>query len=216
TAGRARSRVGRTTGTVRGADARMSWLAPSGAIGRRGNRHRPGRTGPGLRSASSVMEGMVASGSLVLPDGRCFAPRWSSYDAVLRAVADELEAPEAADLRGWLLGLLPGPADEEHVGYGPWYRAADGQLIERTLDLRELTPTNPSLICEAGKQAGGVARWGRPSRVARRLPMQTVRHGDPDRARRAPVESVGLGQSRAFGGPQDRSWLASRLSEQTA
>lgn len=39
------------------------------------------------------MEVVVASGFLVLPDGRCFAPRWSFYDAVLRAIADELEAP---------------------------------------------------------------------------------------------------------------------------
>jgi len=35
-----------TTGMGRGLDARMSWLAPSGAIGWRGNRHRPGRVGP--------------------------------------------------------------------------------------------------------------------------------------------------------------------------
>ena len=32
-------------------DARMSWLAPSGVIGWRGNRHRPGRAGPRLLDA---------------------------------------------------------------------------------------------------------------------------------------------------------------------
>jgi hypothetical protein len=36
-----RSRVGRTTGTGRRLDARMSWLAPSGAAGGSGNRHHP-------------------------------------------------------------------------------------------------------------------------------------------------------------------------------
>jgi hypothetical protein len=112
------------------------------------------------------MEGVVASGFLVLPDGRCFAPRWSFYDAVLRAIADELGAPEGAELRGWLLGLLPGPADEEHVGYGPWYRAADGQLIARTLDLRELTPMNQRLICEAAKRAASSGRASHPEWLA--------------------------------------------------
>lgn len=108
----------------------------------------------------------MASGVLVLPDGRCFAPRWSFYDAALRAIADELEAPEVAELRGWLLGLLPGPADEEHVGYGPWYRAADGQLIARTLDLRELTPENQGLICEAAKRAASRGGAGHPEWLA--------------------------------------------------
>jgi hypothetical protein len=108
----------------------------------------------------------VASGFLILPDGRCFAPRWSFYDAVLRTVADELRAPEEAELRGWLLGLLPGPADEEHVGYGPWYRAADDQLVARALDLRELTPESQSLICEAAKRAAARSGAGRPEWLA--------------------------------------------------
>ena len=95
----------------------------------------------------------MASGFLILPDGRGFARRWSAYDAVLRAVANELPATGAAGLRGWLLGLLRGCADEEHVGYGPWYRAADERLVERMLDLRELTPENQRLICEAAKPA---------------------------------------------------------------
>jgi hypothetical protein len=108
----------------------------------------------------------VASGFLVLPDGRCFAPRWSFYDAVLRAVADELVKPEAAELREWLLGLFPGPDDEEHVGYGPWYRAADDQLVERALDLRELTPENQSSICAAARRAAARDGAGRPEWLA--------------------------------------------------
>ena len=106
----------------------------------------------------------MASGFLILPDGRCFARRWSFYDAVLRAIVDELTSPEAAELRGWLLGLLPGPADEEHVGYGPWYRAADERLVERMLDLRELTTGVQRLICEAAtraarRDAAGCPEW---------------------------------------------------------
>lgn len=88
-----------------------------------------------------------------MPDGRCFAPRWSAYDAVLRAVVEQLDPREASAFRAWLLGLLPGPDDEERVGYGPWYRRADGQLIERLLDLRELTPENQRLFCRAAKRA---------------------------------------------------------------
>jgi hypothetical protein len=95
----------------------------------------------------------MASGFLVLPDGRCFAPRWAAYDAVLRAVADQVDEPEASALRAWQLGLLPGPDDEEHVGYGPWYRRAGGQLIERFLDLRELVPENQRRFCRAAKRA---------------------------------------------------------------
>ncbi len=95
----------------------------------------------------------MASGFLVLPDGRCFAARWSAYDVVLRAVADQLDSSEVSALRSWLIGLLPGPNDEEHVGYSPWYRRADGQLIARTVDLRELVPENQRLFCQAAKAA---------------------------------------------------------------
>jgi hypothetical protein len=37
----------------------MSWLAPSGVIGRLGNRHRPGRAGPRLLDARSAAEGRL-------------------------------------------------------------------------------------------------------------------------------------------------------------
>jgi len=45
TGDRGRMRDGRTTGMGRGADARMSWPAPVGAMVWCGNRHRPGRAG---------------------------------------------------------------------------------------------------------------------------------------------------------------------------
>ena len=53
----------------------------------------------------------VASGFLILSDGRCLARNWAAYDAVLRAVAEQLDA--TLELRAWLLLLLPGPDDEE-------------------------------------------------------------------------------------------------------
>ena len=57
-------RGGKTTGTGRGAGARMSWPAPSGAAGWCGNRHRPGRAGPRLhgRSAAQLQEVAESTG----------------------------------------------------------------------------------------------------------------------------------------------------------
>ncbi len=96
----------------------------------------------------------MASGFLILPDGRCFARNWAIFDATLLAVAEHLEATSVADeFRDWLLGLVPGPNDEAHVGYGPWFRAADQVLVERYLDLRELTPENQRLLCQAARLA---------------------------------------------------------------
>src|SRR5438067_234818 len=96
----------------------------------------------------------MPSGFLVLPDGRCFAKTWAVHDRVLRAVADELAMePTAKFLHRWLLEQLPGPEDEEEIGYGAWLRAADGQVIVRYLDLRLMEAENQRLFCRAAKQA---------------------------------------------------------------
>jgi hypothetical protein len=101
----------------------------------------------------------VASGFLVLSDGRCFARRWSAHDAVLGAVAEQLDgSTPARELRDWLLAQLPGPEDAEHVGYGPWFRKSDQQLVERFLDLREFTPEDQRLFHQAARRAGERAR----------------------------------------------------------
>jgi hypothetical protein len=100
----------------------------------------------------------MASGFLVLSDGRCFARRWTAHDAVLLAVAEQLSDAQPQSLRNWLLSLLPGPEDEDHVGYGPWFRKSDQQLVERFLDLRELTSENQRLFHQAARQAGGLAK----------------------------------------------------------
>ena len=100
----------------------------------------------------------MASGFLVLSDGRCFARRWSAHDAVLREVAKQLDGSTAArELRDWLLAQLPSPEDEEHVGYGPWFRNSDQQLVERFLDLREFTHDNQRLFHQAARRAGECA-----------------------------------------------------------
>jgi hypothetical protein len=101
----------------------------------------------------------MASGFLVLPDGRCLARRWSAHDAVLRAMADQLgQEPAARQLEHWLLEQLPGASDEEELGYGAWFRASDQQVVVRHLDLRQVTVENQRLFCEAAKRAALVDR----------------------------------------------------------
>jgi hypothetical protein len=92
----------------------------------------------------------MASGFIVLPDGRCFSRRWSAHDVVLRAVAAHVTA---APLREWLLSQLPGPNDEEELGYGAWGRASDNASVLRFIDLRLMTSENQGLFCEAVKRA---------------------------------------------------------------
>jgi hypothetical protein len=79
----------------------------------------------------------VASGFITLRDGRCLAVRWSFHDAIIAAIAAELDRDDTErELAAWLRGRLPGPDDIEHLGYGPWVRQRDGAHIPRTLDLR--------------------------------------------------------------------------------
>ena len=97
----------------------------------------------------------MASGFMVLPDGRCFSRRWSVHDAVLHAVAEEVTAEP---LRHWLLEQLPGPEDEEEIGYGAWLRNADQTIVAKFIDLRLMTVENQRLFSEAAKTAALVPR----------------------------------------------------------
>jgi hypothetical protein len=92
----------------------------------------------------------MASGFIVLPDGRCFSRRWSAHDEVLSAVAEQVSAPP---LRQWLLEQLPGPHDDEELGYGAWFRNSDRTAIVRFMDLRLMTVENQRLFCDAVKRA---------------------------------------------------------------
>jgi hypothetical protein len=96
----------------------------------------------------------MPSGFLILPDGRCFSRRTSAHDAVLLAVAEELNRHEATrSLRQWVLDLLPGPEDTPEIGIGAWVRAADNEVVRRFLDLRRMTTENQEAFCEAAKRA---------------------------------------------------------------
>lgn len=92
----------------------------------------------------------MASGFIVLPDGRCFSRHWSAHDAVLRAVAD---AVGDAPLRQWLFDQIPGPDDEEELGYGAWLRTSDNTVVVKCIDLRLMTKENQKVFCDAAKHA---------------------------------------------------------------
>jgi hypothetical protein len=95
----------------------------------------------------------MPSGLIVLPDGRCFAVRWAMHDVVLRAIAAQVaEAP----LRQWLAEQLPGPEDEQELGYGAWLRKSDQTCISRFIDLRLMTKENQLLFCDAVKRAASL------------------------------------------------------------
>ncbi|MGB7284918.1 MAG: hypothetical protein WBE13_21840 [Candidatus Acidiferrum sp.] len=97
----------------------------------------------------------MASGFLVLADGRCFAIRWHYYDLTMRAIAEQLNhMPNAEALRDWFVSLLPGPNDEGELGYGAWFRTVDQQVVEKYLDVRKLTPENQQLFHQAALSAG--------------------------------------------------------------
>lgn len=67
------------------------------------------------------------------------------------------DRPDEAPLRSWLLDQLPGGGDLEHLGYGPWLRSADETIVERYLDVRELTPDNRERFCAAARRAASRA-----------------------------------------------------------
>jgi hypothetical protein len=106
----------------------------------------------------------VASGFIILADGRCFAPSSRLYDTTVRVVADHLldSAPERV-LRGWLLSLLPGPSDTD-IGFG-WIRSSDDETVLRKIDLRELTVENQRLFHRAARLAGEQMQSNQPEDV---------------------------------------------------
>jgi hypothetical protein len=53
----------------------------------------------------------MASGFIILPDGRCFAPMWSIYDKVIEAIVNVLsDTSNEKELKTWLISILPAPA----------------------------------------------------------------------------------------------------------
>ena len=108
----------------------------------------------------------MASGFLILGDGRCFSVRWGAYDQYLLAIADELvRSPEEVALGNWLRSLVPTDVDIEEIGHGPWVRAADGKIMGRTLDVRELAPRSQRFFEIGAQRAFTRLKLGQGSRL---------------------------------------------------
>ncbi len=62
----------------------------------------------------------MASGFIILKDGRCLAKRWSIFDYIIELVIEELlneQCKEAIEFKEWLQTLIPNENDE-YNGYG--------------------------------------------------------------------------------------------------
>jgi hypothetical protein len=88
----------------------------------------------------------MASGFIILEDGRCLARTWTVYNYILELVISELtEDTKEAEFRNWLQTLIPNENDE-YNGYGGFIKHDTGEEVQRWLDLRELTKENQQLF----------------------------------------------------------------------
>lgn len=93
----------------------------------------------------------MASGFIILKDGRCAAPRYTVYDVMLQRIAACL--PEHP-FRDWLLAQTADEEQDEESGFGGFYRRGNvDEYVKRWLDLRELTEENQALFWKAAADA---------------------------------------------------------------
>jgi len=92
----------------------------------------------------------MASGFIILKDGRCWARYWSVYDAIIRIAIKELRLVENGEiLANWLTSIIPKSDDEwGESGWGFFNEETD-DWITRNFDTRSLTPKNQKLFWNA-------------------------------------------------------------------
>ncbi len=93
----------------------------------------------------------MASGFIILKDGRCFGRRYTGYDEILRIAIKELELIEKGqDLSNWLKLQIPDSEDDENAdaGWG-FHNSRIDEWVNRAIDLRSLTPENQELFLKA-------------------------------------------------------------------
>jgi hypothetical protein len=95
----------------------------------------------------------MASGFIILKDGRCLVRRWTTYDYIIELVIENLRN-EGKDkpLKEWLRTLIP-EEDDEYNGYGGFIKKSTGEEVQRWLDLREMTKENQALFWLALQRA---------------------------------------------------------------
>jgi hypothetical protein len=91
----------------------------------------------------------MASGCIILRDGRCLSVRQAVHDAVLRSIATVVDAK--TDFHAWLARQVPIETDVE-LGHA-FVRAEDGSHVTRELDIRGLTARNQRVFERAVREA---------------------------------------------------------------
>lgn len=95
----------------------------------------------------------MASGFIILKDGRCLARRWAIYDYIIEQAFRNLnDDGKEQPFKKWLQTLIPETGDEEN-GYGGFIKKSTGKETQRWLDLRELTEENQNLFWLALQRA---------------------------------------------------------------
>lgn len=92
----------------------------------------------------------MASGFIILKDGRCFGRRWTGYDEILKIAIKELYLLEnGKDLAKWLETQIPDLDDESgECGWG-FYKTSTAESINRHLDIRSFTLVNQELFIKS-------------------------------------------------------------------
>jgi hypothetical protein len=94
----------------------------------------------------------MASGSIILNDGRCWSDRWTGYDCLLSVVIDEIRlCGDHPEFMAWLRTRIPEEQDIE-MGYG-FIKPDTDENIVRSIDLRELTPASQEVFWSALQRA---------------------------------------------------------------
>jgi hypothetical protein len=95
----------------------------------------------------------MASGFIILSDGRCLAPRYTGYDYLLElAVSEMADSGEERAFKAWLQTRVPAEGDIES-GFGGFIKPITHENVIRHLDLRELTPANQERLWIAWQKA---------------------------------------------------------------
>ena len=95
----------------------------------------------------------MASGFIVLRDGRCFAVHQPLHDAVVRSLLQGMAGDDP--LRDWLVTQVPSEGDVE-LGYA-FVRKLDGEHVARKLDVRGFTESNQATFERAALTAEPIA-----------------------------------------------------------
>ena len=95
----------------------------------------------------------MASGFIILGNGRCLAPRFTGYDYLLElAMAEMADSGEEGEFKAWLQTRIPSEGDIED-GCGGFIKLLTHENIMRHLDLRELAPANEERLWVAWQKA---------------------------------------------------------------